>query len=378
VDGATPAKKRIIFLISDTGGGHRSAATAIVEAANVLYPGRFDCKIIDFLRDYYPFPFRYAPEIYPSLEKLGAWGPTFKMLDGKGRAVAAVQLTYPLMRNGIRRLLEENPSDLIVSVHPLVNSTLPKAMRHKPEPFITVVTDMVSVHALWYDRHADLVVVPTELAKQRALRFGVPEGNLRVVGLPVAEAFRHLPADSAPFRADHGWDPDLPVALLVGGGDGMGPLRRVAKAINKRQLPLTLAVVCGRNAELKADLEAVDWKIPTHLYGFTDQMPQFMAASDILITKAGPGTISEAFIAKLPLVLFSRVPGQEDGNVDYVCDHGAGVWAPHPGDVADALEDWLANPAKLAAARNASAALARPDSSRQIAAIIAAHLGVRD
>jgi 1,2-diacylglycerol 3-beta-galactosyltransferase len=66
------------------------------------------------------------------------------------------------------------------------------------------------------------------------------------------------------------------------------------------------------------------------VYGFVQDMPDFMRAADVLITKAGPGTISEAFIAGLPMILYSRLPGQEDGNVGYVVDNGAGVWAPRP------------------------------------------------
>jgi len=166
------------------------------------------------------------------------------------------------------------------------------------------------------------------------------------------------------------------VILLVGGGDGMGPLKRVAKAINDAELNASLVVVCGRNAELKADLEAIDWKIPAHMYGFTTEMPQFMAAADMLVTKAGPGTISEAFISKLPLVLYSRLPGQEDGNVTYVEQLQAGVWAPHPREVVDALRTWVDDPAARAAASAASAKAARPQAAREIARLIADQVGV--
>ena len=91
-----------------------------------------------------------------------------------------------------------------------------------------------------------------------------------------------------------------------------------------------LVAICGRNDQLRQRLEALPWTMPHHLYGFTKQMPEFMAASDMLVTKAGPGTISEGFIAGLPLVLYARLPGQEDGNVQYVVKKRAGVWAPRP------------------------------------------------
>ena len=369
-------RKRVLFLFSDTGGGHRSATEAMIEALELDYPGAFECTMVDFLRSYYPSPLRQAPELYPQMSRIGAWRLTYHVSDGRGRSKALTDISYPYIRRGVHRLLNENPADLIVSVHPLANTTLPRAMRKRPTPFITVVTDMVSTHAFWFDRRADLIVVPTELARERAMHFGVSAGNLRVLGLPIAERFRQPPGDVAGWRAEMGWRSDRPIALLVGGGDGMGPLKRVAKAINEAELPVTLVVICGRNEELRADLEALDWRIPAHLYGFTKEMPQFMAASDILITKAGPGTICEGFICGLPIVLYSRVPGQEDGNVDYVVDAGAGVWAPRPREVVNILRTWTDDPTTRERAAAISRRLARPDASHDIAQLIAQQLGV--
>ena len=85
-----------------------------------------------------------------------------------------------------------------------------------------------------------------------------------------------------------------------------------------------------KNKTTRKHLENYNWNMPAHIYGFVKEMPDFMAAADILVTKAGPGTICEAFIAGLPLIIYSRMPGQEDGNVFYVVDQKAGVWAPHP------------------------------------------------
>lgn len=305
-------RKKILFLFSDTGGGHRSATEAMIEALDLEFPGVFESAMVDFLVDYYPRPLNRAPEIYPPISRLPqAWGFSYKASNSRTRTRMLNQLSYPYLRRAAGRLVRENPADLIVSVHPLVNTNLMRAMRKSPRPFITVVTDMVTTHAFWYDRRADLVVVPTEQAKERGIHFGVPEGNLRVIGLPVADKFCRPVGDPLAFRDAQGWRRDLPVILLVGGGDGMGPVKRVAKAINEAALPATLVVICGRNAELKADLEALDWKMPAHLYGFTREMPAFMAASDMLLTKAGPGTISEAFIAGLPLVLYARLPDRK-------------------------------------------------------------------
>lgn len=164
--------------------------------------------------------------------------------------------------------------------------------------------------------------------------------------------------------------------LLVGGGEGMGPLEKTARAIVKAGLPASLAVVTGRNKDLKARLESYSWPEDTYIYGFVHQMPDFMQAADILVTKAGPGTISEAFNAGLPLILYSRMPGQEDGNVSYVTSQGAGVWAPQPAEIVAALADWLANPGKHRQAAAAARRLARPQAAREVAHLLAAQVGI--
>ncbi len=375
--GVPAARKRVLFLFSDTGGGHRSATLALIEALGLEYPGVFDCKMVDVFRDYLPAPLRYAPEMYPPMTKFPeTWAISYKATDGKRRSRAVIRALFPYVARAIRRLYRENPADIIVSVHPLVNTGVLRTMKSNPTPFITVVTDMVTTHAFWFDRRADLVVVPTKEAREVAVEYGIPEGNVRVVGLPVAERFRVPPADPMAFRDEQGWRRDLPVILVVGGGDGMGPMEAVVKSINEARLKATVVAICGRNESLQHRLKSLSWNMPHHIYGFTTQMPEFMAAADMLVTKAGPGTISEGFIAGLPLVLYSRLPGQEDGNVAYVVKKKAGVWAPRPHQVVDAVRRWVEDPDALAVAAKASSKVAKPDAARQIAQIIADRAGV--
>ena len=156
----------------------------------------------------------------------------------------------------------------------------------------------------------------------------------------------------------------------------MGPMGRTAVAIDKAKLPITLVLVTGKNIKLRTKLESRQWATPVKIYGFVKEMPQFMQASDVLITKAGPGTISEAFIAGLPIILYSRIPGQEEGNVTYVVEHGAGVWAPESDQVIDTLRTWLKNPDICKQVASNSKRLSHPDASNRIAQIIAQQVGV--
>ncbi|MCL2736562.1 MAG: glycosyltransferase [Propionibacteriaceae bacterium] len=368
--------KRILFLFSDTGGGHRAATNAIIEALHMEYPDTFDTQMVDFLRYYSPSPLRYSPELYPPLSRLKkAWKFSYEAANGPKRSRALNQLTYPYLRRSAERLIAENPADLIVSVHPLANAVIPRAMRANPVPFITVVTDMVTTHAFWYSPGADLIIVPTDQAKNRGIRLGLPPDMIQVVGQPVSPRFAMVDESKEDLRRELGWTSPRPVVLLVGGGDGMGPVRRVARALNDAAAPVTLAVICGRNEDLFKDLSRLKWKIPHHVYGFTSQMPRLMKAADIFVTKAGPGAISEAFICGLPIVMYACLPGQEEGNVDYVLDGKAGMWAPSPEAVVDAIQHLVLDPAAREQTASSSSKLARPDAAREIARVLARQLG---
>ncbi|HTX80343.1 MAG TPA: glycosyltransferase, partial [Longilinea sp.] len=206
---------------------------------------------------------------------------------------------------------------------------------------------------------------------------GMRPDQMAIIGLPVADKFCHKTADRAALRETLGWSNDRPIVLIIGGGDGMGPLAPNAFAIDDLDVDLEVVVVAGRNYKLKARLEGHNWKHPHHIYGFVRQLPDFMQAADMMVSKAGPGTISEAFIAGLPVILYSMVPGQEEGNVTYVTDNGAGVWAPKPALVAHTVFDWVKHPEERQRFIDISKNLARPDASRQIARLIGDKVGLR-
>jgi 1,2-diacylglycerol 3-beta-galactosyltransferase len=157
----------------------------------------------------------------------------------------------------------------------------------------------------------------------------------------------------------------------------MGPLEQVARAIDRARLPAALMIIAGRNALLRERLESRSWSLPARVYGFVREMPDFMQAADVLITKAGPGTITEALNTGLPMILYSRLPGQEEGNVDYVTENGAGVWAPEPEAVVAVLQNWIDDPAQRQQYVQACRRLARPQAARQIARILAARAGIK-
>lgn len=364
-------KPHVVFYFSDTGGGHRSAAQAIIEAVHLQYGKNVTTEMIDFFKDYAPAPFNRAPEMYPFMVKAPQlWRASFHATDGRAQARFITSTLWPIARPAARALIRTHPADLIVTVHPFANTFALKALGNNRPPFITVVTDMVTSHALWFDKRSDIIFVPTEIARERGIKYGMAEEKIKVVGMPVANRYSKPLGNKRALRKKLGWSLDKPIVLFVGGGDGMGPLGKTAIAVDDSNLNLSLVIVAGRNQKLKKNLESRQWNHPAIIYGFTQDMPDFMRAADFIVTKAGPGTIAEALNAHLPIILYSKLPGQEDGNVTFVLDEGAGVWAPTPVEVVGALKRWISRPKEHEAVIENCRRVALPHAAYDIAQTI--------
>ena len=373
----TLRKPNIVFYFSDTGGGHRSAAEAIIEAINLEYKDQVTTEMVDFFKDYAPRPFNRAGDMYPYMVKAPRlWSAGFHATDGRARVRMITATMWPIARRAARAMIRTHPADLIVTVHPFANTFALRALGKTHPPFINVVTDMVTTHALWFDNRADLILVPTETARLRAIRYHISAEKICVVGLPVADRYCQPLKKKSLLRKELGWPVDKPAVLLVGGGDGMGPLAETARAIDVSGLDVSQVIVCGRNKRLKASLEAQKWGNPTLIFGFTRDMPDFMRASDFIVTKAGPGTVAEALNAQLPIILYSKLPGQEDGNVTFVEEEGAGVWAPTPQEVVRTLTRWISRPEEHKQVIENCRRAGKPEAARTIAHIIAEKLGL--
>jgi 1,2-diacylglycerol 3-beta-galactosyltransferase len=366
----------ILFLFSDTGGGHRSATEAVIEALDLEYGQKISTEMVDFFL-YAPEPFRRLPSLYPQMVRAPhVWGLGYRLSNGQKRAELMAATTWPYIRNAIRRMIASHPSDLIVMLHPLILWPALRALGEQRPPVITIVTDLVTTHAFWYDKRTDLCLVPTEEARRRAIKWSVNPEKVHVTGLPVANRFCQPPGNRHELRARLGWPQDKPMVVIVGGGEGMGPIEETAVAIARSGLNTGLAIICGRNETLRQALNQHVWPQPTFIYGFVRNMPEFMGAADVLVTKAGPGTVTEALNAGLPIILYSHLPGQEDGNITFITESGAGVWAPKASDIVAALRTWLKNPIAREKAASVCRQLARPQAAQQIAQILAQYVGI--
>src|SRR5579859_4478778 len=295
---------RIIFLFSDTGGGHRASANAVVAAMEAEYPGRFEIELIDpFVAGSRPF-LRWAVYRYNWVIKHmpRTYGLLFHTTDNRVMIRAAIRTLGRQLRPGITRGVGDSPPAGIVSFHPLTNHVTVETLNKLglDIPFVTVITDMTEVHRFWMTRQADVVVVPSAEARKLCISKGLDPRRVHVAGLPVNPRFTgalHGAAKSR-LRAELGLS-DQTTLLLVSGGEGAGRLGVQARALDRAGLGVQLLVVCARNEKLRQKLDGEQWRGDVHIYGFVDNMPELMQASDAIVTKAGPGTISEALISGL-------------------------------------------------------------------------------
>lgn len=368
------AAKRVLFLFSDTGGGHRSAFQAIQDAMDIRYGDAVTFDAVDVLREC-KWPFNKQPELYPRVVNTSKllWALMYHSFDGKRRTRLARQFIYRNNRRNLRRIVAEHPADVVVCTHSVIANPTFRAfltLEERP-PFLTVVTDLVTTPSFWYDPRVDHCFVPTETAYRRGLRLGMSPSQMQITGLPVNPHFINSITSKDEARKEYGFEPQLPAVLIVAGSEGMGTIFKLVKALDAQKLDAQLVVVCGRNEALKANLESRDWNNIHHIFGYVTnyhEMPRIMAASDVIITKAGPSTISEAAIAGLPMILSDRIPGQETGNVRLVIENDAGVYLPKPEKVAELIVEWLSEGSERLQERAANAKrIARPDAVWEIA-----------
>lgn len=364
--------KRVLILTADAGFGHRSAANAVAAALKERYGDQCQVEIVNplddkrvpaFLRDSqsdYDKIVRESPKLY----RLG-----YEASDAVVPSTLVESALTVMLFEALNDLTRAYRPDVIVISYPLYQAPLAVvyALRRRTVPLLTIITDLVTVHRLWFSNAVDFCLVPTTKVADLALEAGVAPSKVKITGIPVDPRLGQEKRSRAELRAELGWRLDWPVALAVG-SKRVEHLSDTLRALNHSGLHLQLAVVAGGDESLYRELQATEWHLPTYVYNFVTDLPVMMHAADLLICKAGGLIVTEALACGLPLLLIDVLPGQETGNAAYVVEGGAGELATTPLDALESLYHWLDRDGMLLAerARNASR-LGRPQAAFEIA-----------
>jgi UDP-N-acetylglucosamine:LPS N-acetylglucosamine transferase len=357
--------KRIHVVFHDGGGGHRNAAVAL---QTVISQQQRDWQIeliqfqdltdrLDILRKLTGI--RIQQQYNIMLQHGWTLGST--------QLLRVLQTTIRIFHRPLVNLLEkfwrEKPADLLISVIPHFNLQICESWTkvYPGRPFVTIITDLADFPPrFWIEPvREQYVIAGTEKAADQARAMGHDEGHIFLTSGMILRPDFYVEDNSDPLalRREMALHEDLPTAIVLFGGHGSSVMYDITEKLDAAGLPLQLILICGRNEELAMKIRARQWKLPVHVIGFTKEVHKLMRAADFLIGKPGPGSIAEAMVRKLPVLIECNgwtLP-QERYNAEWVKEKGVGIVLKSFDDITDGVKRML-DPATLAVFRRNVAA----------------------
>jgi len=368
-------KNRVLIMTADAGFGHRSAAYAVRDAILDRYADRLEVNVVNpldesttpsFLRESQADYDKYVRNV-PELYALG-----YEASDNLIPTAILESSIGVLLVDTMRELFKKYRPDVVLSTYPWYPSALTALFTNRKyrTPNFTAVTDLSTVHRMWFHKKATGCMVPNKLVAELAMSYGMPLNKISITGIPVSPAIVKETRPKNEIRHELGWLPDLPTILAVGS-------KRVERLVDSLNVinhfggPIQVAVVCGKDEKLFRELGQFEWHIPAYVYEYSDIMPTLMKASNLMLCKAGGLIVTESLASGLPMMLIEIIPGQETGNAEYVEAYGAADIAESPIRILECLNHLLKDDGSLLKKRSVNASLlGQPQSAYAVAEIL--------
>lgn len=365
---------RVLILSSSVGAGHVRAAEAIEAALKQLRPDA-TVKHVDLLKTTNRvFKFFYG-DAYLHLVNKAPHVVSF-FYDLLDRAKSASRDREDKLRmfwqklnlKRFRRLLEDEPWDLVINTH-FLSAEIIAGLRKADKlslPQVTVTTDY-ETHRMWVNQPCERYFTATREGSLTLQALGVPAADIVQSGIPVHPLFAQ-PCDVCAALVKHGLSADRPRVLLMAGGHGVGPVEQQFQALLAIETPMQILAVTGRNEKLKAKLEAVSVPVRhrAKIFGFTKEIDELMAIATLVVSKPGGLTTSEVLARNAVMVMVNVVPGQESRNADYLLENGAAIKVNNIAALAYKVESALRDPARLEQLRANVRRIARPRAAFEV------------
>ncbi|MBV9356392.1 MAG: hypothetical protein JO023_12795, partial [Chloroflexi bacterium] len=308
----------ITIVYGRVGGGHLSAAQALRAALQEASSGALDVELADAYGSYARAPVSWFPAGYANVVRNHPrfWSLFFESTQVSGVRFDGDALLGPFLSPGFRRLLREQPRDVVVSVLPAINGLLAGAARRtSPSTRVeVVVTDFCGLHRSWRGRGVDRYTVATDCARRDLLRYGVSAGAVDVVGFPVRPEFVHPPARAearAWLSSTAGLDPGRFTVVVMVGAEGSPAALATVQALVRLDVDAQVVVACGHDARLRQRVASLPRTVELRALGFVTEAALLMRSADVLVTKAGGASLAEAFCCQSAVVVADVLPGQE-------------------------------------------------------------------
>jgi UDP-N-acetylglucosamine:LPS N-acetylglucosamine transferase len=347
-------KPTILFATIAAGGGHVAVARAMSEAVERHYPGTFELRVSDYMKEVGAVDFDQRHKDvwrfmlrYPILARAGQ-----RVIDALPRlTIAAQRLIVRDFARVAASDLGEDPPLLVVSNHGLMTAGLAEAKRigGLKVPVLSFANELCNICAYWADPCADHIVVPSEEARRDLMRFGVPAGKISAVGFgyPVRQDFLNVPS-KVEARERLGLE-DRFTCLVTSGGEGIGRNQRgQIRALLGSDVPLQVVVITGRNGALRKELHALGMGTNgLRVEGFVEDMATYLAASDVFVGKAGPASVYEALVVGRPTLVTGYAGLNAVGVARLVERRGLGRYVRTPRALLDEVRRYALDPALL-------------------------------
>lgn len=349
---------RIIVFSASYGAGHVRAAEALIEEIQMKAPSA-EITHIDFMAFVSKTLNKVIKNTYIEMIKHSPrlWGKFYYRTSKISSDSVLNRIMTVIGRHEFLDYIEKLRPDLIICTYPVIAGVLAKLRLRGvlKAPVVTVVTDY-AVHSQWIHQGVDLYIVGNKDVFEDLVSRGIDPQIIKITGIPVNPRFEQT-LDQQAICEQLKLLPDRPVFLIMGGAYGvLGSMKKVCQSLADSEVPVQSLIVCGRDEKLYKMMDGIvaEAKNPMHRFGFVKNVEDLMAVSDIIITKAGGLTVSEALTRHLPLLILKPIPGQEEENARFIQRIGAGLVVQTEDELEETVHRLLRNPQDLKQMRQAA------------------------
>lgn len=366
---------KVLIFYASYGGGHLNAAKSIDECIKKNY-NKAETELIDCMKYVNKTVEKITTGAYREMAKKAPWvWGTIYSTSQKGPLAHLSTRSNKIMAIKLLKLLREKNPDLIISTHPF-SSQMCSYLKRKGKidaKIATIMTDFAP-HDQWLVGHdfTDYFFVAHDKMKQYLEKNDIPDNKIIVSGIPISNRFLKL-YNKKEILKKYNLSKDKKTILFFGGGEfGLGKSKtlQVFESFVSSNKNIQIIAISGRNEKMKLGFEQIVTKYNANdfvrILGFTDQVPELMSISDLVVTKPGGLTTSESLASHLPMVLINPIPGQEEENAEFLENKGIAIWLKKHDDVDIKIENLLSDHDKLNSMRTNTSILAKPNSTKTI------------
>ena len=370
--------KRIILMYISEVSGHRSATLAIEKVLKIL---RSDIEVLNINAFNYTNPIseKIVNRIYMGIIKRTPqiWDYLYDNPEVVKKIEKLKERVHKFNSPKLKNLFDDFKPDAVLCTQAFPCGMVAdyKKTYNSKLPLVAVLTDYVP-HSYWVYDTVDYYVTPSEDVSQRLIKKGVPHGKIKSLGIPFDPKFNE-PIDKNRLMRKLKLSTEIPTVLIMGGGQGLGPIKTIVKSLEKTKQEIQEIVVAGTNKKLYKTLKrrVKKYKKKVIVFGFIHNIHELMDMSDIIITKPGGVTTAEVLAKKIPMIIVKPIPGQETNNTLYLMEKGAAVKVDKPREIFLTVQQLLKDSDRLKSISECAGSISKPEASLDIARLL---LGLSD